>query len=147
MNTNPPGLQNVRQPEHIPLMGGDVYAHFTGADTAGQSFAAMNVYPPGAGVPPHVHEREDEVFYLEAGELEVLLGTETLHLKAGDSAFLPRGVPHAWKVVSAETARFLLVVTPAGLENLFRELSALPPGPPDGAVLGEIAARHGIHFL
>ena len=128
-------------------MGGDVYAHFTGADTNGQAFAAMNVYPFGAGVPPHVHEHEDEVFYVEAGELEVLLGTETLRLKTGQSAFLPRGVPHAWKVVSAETARFLLVVTPAGLENLFRELSALPPGPPDAAALGTIDARHGIRFL
>lgn len=147
MNTNPPILQNIRQPEHIALMGGDIFPHFTGADTSGQAFAAFNIFPPGTGVPPHIHDLEDEAFYVQEGELEVLLGAETRRLKAGQSAWLPRNVVHAWSVAGDQPAKFLLVVTPAGLENLFRELAALPADRLDAQTLDEISTRYRIKFL
>jgi uncharacterized cupin superfamily protein len=38
--------------------------------------------PPGSGIPPHVHENEDEVIYILEGEFEVMVGSETFKATA-----------------------------------------------------------------
>src|SRR4029077_18565391 len=40
----------------------------------------------------------------------------------GTCAFMPRGVPHAWKNTGAETGRALFVYTPAQAGKWFEEL-------------------------
>jgi mannose-6-phosphate isomerase-like protein (cupin superfamily) len=42
----------------------------------------------------HVHYSQDEWFYVIKGEFIAKIGEEQLHLKAGDSAFAPRKIPH-----------------------------------------------------
>jgi hypothetical protein len=63
------------------------------------------------------------------------VGGEQFLLTAGESAFGPRGVPHAWAFVGEQTGRITFVVTPAGqLEPFFYELSRLgatAPANPD----------------
>jgi hypothetical protein len=39
----------------------------------------------------------------------------------GTCAFLPRGVPHAWKNAGAETGRVLFLATPASAGGFFEE--------------------------
>ena len=42
----------------------------------------------------------------------------------------------------------LLVISPAGLERMFQELSELPAGaPPDPDKVGAICSRYGISFV
>src|SRR5215510_3440317 len=43
----------------------------TGAETGGSFSLWEAVFPPGAGAPPHTHEREDEAFYVLSGEIEL----------------------------------------------------------------------------
>jgi quercetin dioxygenase-like cupin family protein len=145
MNTHPPLLRQKRRPEPLKLMGGEVIPYFTGHDNAGRAFAAMNVYPPGTGVPLHTHTLEDEIFHVAEGSLEITLGEKNLTLQAGDSAFLPRDVPHAWQVAGDQVARFLLVVTPAGMESMFREVAALGEAATPQKV-ASICDRYGIAF-
>ncbi len=76
---------------------------------------------PGGGPPPHVHSREDESFYVQQGTLTVQVGEKTLNVSAGDFVCMPRGVMHAFKNVGQDTAKLLMVATPAGLENFFAE--------------------------
>ena len=51
--------------------------------------------------------------YVLSGEVTFMIGDEVTVGGAGTCAFMPRGVPHAWKSTGAETARVLFLYTPA----------------------------------
>src|SRR5207253_441209 len=69
-------------------------------------------------------------------ELTVWVGDDARPCRAGATAFAPGGSPHTWRVES-DTARLLVLSTPAGIEDYFRALGEpaawpwLQP-PPDG---------------
>ena len=106
----------------------------TGADTGGQIAILEITEPPGAEAPRHVHHKEDEGFWVLEGEVTFDVGGTTIVATAGDYAFGPRDVPHSYRV-GPDGCRMLFIVTPAGFEDLVREMSvpaverALPPGP------------------
>jgi Mannose-6-phosphate isomerase len=77
----------------------------------------------GNGPPPHVHEHEDELFYILEGELEAYVGNEAFKVGAGECLFLPKLKPHSWLVRSREL-RMLGMFVPAGLEEHFRAISS-----------------------
>jgi quercetin dioxygenase-like cupin family protein len=89
----------------------------------------------GFGPPLHVHRREDEAFYVLDGEIRFRQAEEEFVGGPGCWVWGPRGVPHAFKVES-ESARALIVVTPAGFERMFEEggipLSESPEPPVQG---------------
>jgi quercetin dioxygenase-like cupin family protein len=127
---------------------GDVQTHkLVGADTGGQITEWVDNVPPGAGIPPHVHTLEDEIFRVVKGEVEITINGRPTVLMAGDMAFAPKNVPHAWKVVGTETAKMITSAFPAGIETMFYELAELPAGPPDLAKVAEICGRFGITFV
>jgi mannose-6-phosphate isomerase-like protein (cupin superfamily) len=107
----------------------------TGEQTGGAFFLAEVSVPPGGGPPPHVHQREEETFYIQQGTLIIQIGDKTLHASPGDCAYLPRGIVHSFKNTGNVDAKFLVVVTPAGIEKFFAEafypavdrLAAPPP--------------------
>jgi quercetin dioxygenase-like cupin family protein len=86
----------------------------------------------------HTHEFA-EAFYIVEGELTFQLGDELAAVRAGELAFAPGGVPHAFTNRSGAPARFVLVCTPAGFERHFARIAAKQAGvePPQWA-LGEI---------
>ena len=77
---------------------------------------------PGTEPPPHVHTREDELFYVLEGEFDVYVGKEAFKVKAGECVFLPRFKPHAF-VIRSPRLHVLALFTPAGLEEAFRGMS------------------------
>lgn len=99
----------------------------------------------GAQVPLHVHTREDEMFYVCDGEVIFQVAEIEILASAGTTVYLPRGVPHGFRV--NKPMRALLSVCPAGAEKMFRKLSELPPGPPDMEKVTQICAEYGIYFL
>jgi quercetin dioxygenase-like cupin family protein len=118
------------------------------ADTAAGTYTFELTSPPGAGVPPHVHEHEDEMIYVVQGELEVTTGETTTRAGAGAVLDFARGTPHALANVGDVDAVTLWAVSPgAGFEAFFDELAALPAGPPDPAVLVPVFARYGLTIL
>jgi quercetin dioxygenase-like cupin family protein len=103
--------------------------------------------PAGGGPPVHIHHNEDEVIHVIEGDYEFWLDGDVVPLAAGRSIFLPRGVPHTFRVVGASPGRNLTILTPGGLEQFFIEVAAQPlriPG--DMAQLLQVAARYGIEF-
>jgi quercetin dioxygenase-like cupin family protein len=89
-----------------------------GAETGG-SFAQVETDDPrGTATPLHIHRNEDETFYVLEGEITVLVDGERIDLAAGDFAWAPRDIPHAY-LVRSERARMLVTLSPAGLEELF----------------------------
>lgn len=114
-----------------------------------------NLVRRGTGSPVHVHDREDETFFVLDGELRVLVGEEDHRAGPGTVAVLPRRLPHAYVALS-ETARFITLHVPAGFERFAAEVGTpagslvLPPEPdrpPDQAALVAAAARHHIAIL
>jgi len=64
-------------------------------DTNG-SFALSEYNAKAGNEPPlHVHEREDELYYVLEGEIDAFVGDEVFRLKTGESLFLPKGKPHS----------------------------------------------------
>lgn len=123
---NRPSQNQVKQ---VPAGTGPAYCGpgdritflITGAESGGAFFMGEAWVAPGGGPPPHVHSREDESFYLQHGTLSVQVGGKTLNASAGDFIHIPRGTAHSFKNVGEETAKLLVVATPAGLENFFAE--------------------------
>lgn len=100
----------------------------------------------GAGVPLHVHENEDETFYVAKGEAVFVLDGREVVAPAGSAANLPRGIPHGFRITQDYT-RLLLTIVPGGLAPMFAELAALPPGEPDLAAVAGICEKFGIRFV
>lgn len=148
---------------YVPADGGDARWWFgalaviraTGADTDGQMCIVEVTEPPGTEAPLHVHHREDEAFWILDGRVTLEVGDTTIDAGPGDYAFGPRGVPHRY-TVGPEGCRMLFICTPAGFENLVREMSvpaaarALPPadGPePDWEHVAQVATRNACELL
>ena len=94
------------------------------ADTAttGGAFTLFEENQP-VDTPLHVHEREDELFYVLEGEHVFQVGEEEHRAGPGAMVFAPRGIPHSQRRVVPRTGRILALTAPAGLEGFFRELA------------------------
>jgi quercetin dioxygenase-like cupin family protein len=128
-----------------------------GEDTGGKLTVYEILFPPDSGPPLHVHEREDEAFYVIEGGLSVRMGDEDFEASAGSFVFQPRGIPHTFRS-SSDGARVLLLVVPSGFEGYFRALSrpaeamTFPPpaGPPSAEQVTQMEAtlaEHGATFV
>lgn len=111
--------------------------------------------PPGDQPPLHVHEHEDETFYVLSGSVTLWAGdAPPVRLVPGEYALAPHGVPHTYKagdegavmLVSTLPGAMTAFVREAGTPALRRELPVLD-GPPDVERLARIAAAHGITLL
>ena len=142
-----PKIVRNDQGKTINVIGDLQTFKLTGKDTNGLFTLIEEENEPGTGIPPHVHENEDEVFKVVEGEMELTVGEKTTILKAGDLAFGPRGIPHSWKIIGDSKAKVILSVFPAGIEDMFEELGKLPPGPPDFPKVAEICGRYGVKFI
>ena len=108
------------------------------------------LFPRHASPPLHTHPQDESYVVLE-GRLTVQAGGQRLELVPGAAALVPLGVAHTFRVDS-ETARVLVLSTPAGLERLVRDGSVpalaptLPPSDtprPSPEELQEIFQAHG----
>lgn len=141
-----PKLVKNNQGKVLNVMGDNQNIKLTGADTNGQYTLIEQNNAPGIGIPPHVHENEDEVFQVLSGQVKMTIGDKTTILTAGDIIFCPKGIPHSWMVIGEEKARAMLSIFPSGLEHMFEELAALPAGPPDLEKVGAICGKYKLKF-
>lgn len=119
--------------------------------TKGQSAGLVGVFeghvPAGEGPPVHVHHNEDEVIHVLEGTYEFWLDGTRFVRPAGASVFLPRGVPHTFRVIGNEPGRNLAILTPGGFEGFFLEAAernlTIPDRMPE---VIELAARYGLEF-
>jgi mannose-6-phosphate isomerase-like protein (cupin superfamily) len=87
------------------------------ADTTGGGFTIIEEIDP-LDTPLHVHEREDELFYVLEGEHVFRIGDEEHRAGPDAVVFGPRGVPHAHRRVVPRTGRFLTPHLPRRLRGL-----------------------------
>ena len=116
--------------------GGDTYdwrgarvtLKTTGAETHGQLSVIDSVYPPGLTVPSHVHDGEDEMFYVLDGGMHGFCDDEEWTATPGMFIFVPRDRPHGFTVIGDQPARALVVVGPPNLDRSIIT-NGVPVGP------------------
>jgi quercetin dioxygenase-like cupin family protein len=121
----------VRREDEVPTTygAGDDYRFLaTGRHTDGAYFLMEGRVPPGAGPPPHVQMRDEEMFYVLEGTLVFWVGDERDRVEAGPGTFLhvPRGMMHNFRNETDTDARLLLMFAPAGIETMFERMGADP---------------------
>ena len=67
--------------------------------------------------------------------------------EAGADYYLPKDVPHGFRNIGSTPGRSLLILVPGGMEKVFEEISAMPPGPPDLDKINAITRKYGVEFL
>ena len=118
-------------------------------DSAGQNILELDgSLPPGAdGPPPHIHFHEDEVGQVKAGTLAARVGGKTIHVPAGGTAILPKGVVHHWWNGGDELLEFSGKVKPGVdldryLQAIFAVVNAGERGRPSPFYMAHVAWRH-----
>ena len=131
------------QGERIHFMGQIALIRARGEDTGGLFSLMETRTPKGNGPSPHVHEREDEAFFVLEGEFTVTIWDDTFEAKSGSFVFAPRGVPHSYRATAS--GRHLTLVSPPGYERFFNDAAeAFIAGP---NAVAAVAARYGVTIL
>ena len=91
----------------------------------------------------------DETFLIESGEIEINRGGELLRARKGDVIYLPKGIPHALRVIGNDEGVTLVVcVVPGGGFDRFFAACAeeFKKGESEMPLLVKLAAEFGIEF-
>ena len=115
----------------------------TAAQTSG-AFELYELHIGQAAVDYHIHHRMDETLCVVEGEVEFTVEGQKYLRPAGSVAFIPRGVHHGFRNLSATPARVLIVFNPPiGQADYFRAASALLAAPTlDAAALQALQIRY-----
>ena len=94
---------------------------------AGDRFSLVEhpMSPRALAAPLHRHTREDEYSYVLQGRMGALLGDDVVEVGPGDLVHKPRNQWHTFWNAGDEPCRILEIISPAGFEQFFRELSDL----------------------
>lgn len=128
----------------------------TAEDTQGR-FALIEAVGRRDNVPPpHMHHREEEIFYVLEGKMTVSVGDHTIKATPGTLVVVPRHTVHSF-VIESDELRALILLTPAGMEGWFKEFSVPAPAmtlpPPEEPSYSEIqrmlevSRQYGIEFV
>ncbi len=128
--------------------GGTFYRTILSTKATGGAMSIVDsVSPPDSGPPRHVHHDADEAFVILTGDCEFWIEGERFTRGPGQSAFIPRGKEHTFRVVSTIPCRHLIILTPGGFEGFFEEMAAGKFRIPDDmAKIAEIAGRFHLKF-
>ncbi len=132
-----------RNAASVKFLNGRFDLKISARDTSG-ALCVYDTYRFKPGGPPlHVHYEQDEWFLVLEGEVRIQIGDETFHLKAGDSAFAPRGLPHAFRSLG-ETARMMVTFQPAGTMEAFFASGMVDP---NSQAFKDLSLAHGMEVV
>ena len=156
--TSPPPFAQGRSIENSRWYMGNVMTFLVNSEQTDGAFS-MTEYmsKPGNEPPAHVHNREDEFFYVLEGRIDAYVGKEVLSAGQNEGIYLPKFIPHTFKILTPQL-RMLIWMSPGGLEGYFRGMSeparslGLPEhvanyGEVDMAHALRVGKEHGISFL
>lgn len=113
-----------------------------GADTGGRFSMVQHLFAPKAlAAPMHRHHDEDEYTFVLSGRIGAIIEGIEVVAEPGDLLFKPRGQWHTFWNAGDEAAVCLELISPAGLEQLFRSFASLDE-PPTPELLASLAADY-----
>ncbi len=151
----------VRRPGEGPATWamGSLFEHLvTASDTQGLLGVSLVTQPPGIATPLHRHTKEAEAFLVLEGQVSYRAGDETFELDDGCFIYLPRSVPHAFRIRGTTPTRFVAFTAPGGLMGLYDEVGIpaaerrLPGADGQSAEVelpkwAEVGPRYGLEVL
>lgn len=116
----------------LSAYGVDITYKLVGKNSGGNWLVLEYAGPPRfTGPAPHWHKVTTEHFYVLEGSLTVQVDGQTSEIDAGGYAFVPPGIVHTFSNETDAPAKFLLITTPAGLEDYFAEMDGLLANEPE----------------
>ncbi len=104
--------------------------------------------PAEFGPPLHIHRDAAEAFYVLEGEYLMFIEESQQICPPGTFVFVPRGIPHTFKVTSSRPGRKLNFFAPAAMVGFFEELAvAEAAGRSTPDLLEAIAHRNAMEVL
>ena len=144
-----PIIRSASDGERRWFYGGGVHTwKATSEETNGGFFLFEDRMERGKATPLHTHPDSDESMYILEGEIVMHMDGTDHRVSAGGLAVAPRGVPHAFMVVS-DIVRMLCLHTPGACESFYRDASepiigeGAPTGPVDFDRIRESAHKNG----
>ena len=103
--------------------------------------------PHALAAPVHRHTREDEYSFVLQGRMGALLGDDVVEAGPGDLVFKPRNQWHTFWNAGDEPCRILEIISPAGFERFFQELSDMGGAlAADPDAVAALSARYGLEM-
>lgn len=115
------------QDEQLWFLGTLAIIRVPGEAVDGRFALIEFLFPRHASPPLHTHPQDESYIVLD-GQLTVHAGANRFELDPGDVRVVPTGVAHTFRVDS-NTARVLVLSTPAGIERLVRDGSVPATSP------------------
>ena len=157
LTAHQPGGSADRAP--AALAAGDGELVYVGRDpvrikvsprTGGRFAMITQDVSPGTSIPVHLHEKEDEIIFIQSGRGEATVGDEKVTLAAGSTLFVPQGTWHGGRNTGADTLKWIAIYSPSGFEGYFREIGRPAPDAPPRALSPEERQarddRYGIRY-
>jgi mannose-6-phosphate isomerase-like protein (cupin superfamily) len=134
--------------KRLDFGGWGVIFKIDGSETGGRfSVIEHPIAPRSLVAALHRHTNEDEYSYVLEGTIGVLLGDEVVEASAETWVFKPRGQWHTFWNPSDEPARVLEVISPAGFEQLFRDIAeSFAADPPDYERISSLPASYALDW-
>jgi quercetin dioxygenase-like cupin family protein len=148
VNTAVPIIRGEGDGERRWFYGGGVHTWKATTEETGGAFLLFEDHmDQGKRTPLHTHPDSDETMYVLEGEILMHMDGAEHRVGAGGLAVAPRGVPHAFLVVST-TARLLCLHTPGSCQAFYWDASepvdaGEPAGPVDFSRVQASAAQNG----
>ena len=114
-----PIIRNAWEGDKQSFAGGGLHIwKLLAEDTDGAFFLFEDTMVKDKTTPLHLHPEAHEMTYVIDGEIEVEHDGARSRVRSGGMSFVPKGVPHAFIVVSSE-ARLLSLHSPGNVSQAF----------------------------
>ena len=118
---------------------------------ASYELTEWDVAPGTQGPPIHIHHEHDEGFYVMSGHFGFVLDGVTTYGKPGAHVLVPKGHAHSFWNAGARPGKLLLILSPPGLNQYFRDLAAglgdIKTQVGSIALRKELGAKHDIEVV
>ena len=145
----------MAEQKEFVLAGVVIKQQLSGEETNGTFSLFENRSGGQSKTPIHIHANDDETLFIIEGEMKALVAGKEQTIQAGESIFLPRGIPHQLMNTSGFPAHYMLLCTPSGFEGFLAEGGHVKtpneivgqPTPEDIERLKAAAPKFGITLL
>ena len=128
----------------LPVLGLQFTAKVGNTDAQGAfCLNEVVVVPEAPPLPVHTHANEEESIYVLEGELNLEVGDRTVKGSPGSFVLVPRGTAHTLSLAGTQSAKVLIIFSPAAIQGLFEEIA----GETDLDTIVAAAARYGMELV
>ena len=143
-------MKIVRSDEgrHVRVLSDEVCIKLASSESP-RKMVVVTVSLPAAGfVPPHMHAKEEEVYFILEGAMTMYLGNGEFEVGTGDFVHVPQGTIHGYRNDGAQPCRFLAWTVGGAIDQFFIEMGDKIKNMPDDLPrMPEILAKHGIRMI